>query len=77
MGGEYETNFLKSLCEKSGIIHEVTASYTLQQNDIAKRKNRTLREIINAMLISFSALDSLWGKVVLTTNHILNRIPHI
>jgi len=34
------------------IIHEVTPPYAPQSNDIAKRKNRTLLDIVNVMLIS-------------------------
>ncbi|GKA19759.1 retrotransposon protein, putative, ty1-copia subclass [Tanacetum coccineum] len=40
------------LCGKHGIRHEFTTPYSPQQNGIAKRKNRTLKEMVNAMLIS-------------------------
>ena len=46
-------------CEKNGIIHETSAPYTPQQNGIAKRKNRTLKEMMNAMLISSGWLDTM------------------
>ena len=46
-GGEYyDPKFFQS----TGIIHEVTTLYTPQQNGVAERKNRTLTEMINAML---------------------------
>jgi hypothetical protein len=51
-GGEYGTIFLKNFCEQNGIIHETSAPYTPQQNGIAERKNRTLKEMMNAMLLS-------------------------
>ncbi|KAL2237783.1 UNVERIFIED_CONTAM: Retrovirus-related Pol polyprotein from transposon TNT 1-94 [Sesamum indicum] len=41
-GGEYNTKFLKEFCEINGIIHEMSAPYTPQQNGIAEQKNRTL-----------------------------------
>ncbi|GJY80466.1 zinc finger, CCHC-type containing protein, partial [Tanacetum coccineum] len=41
---------------RSRIIHETTASYTLQQNSMAERKNRALKEMVNSML-SYSGLS--------------------
>ncbi|KZV26179.1 hypothetical protein F511_06346 [Dorcoceras hygrometricum] len=45
-GGEYESPFAE-LCAQHGIRHETTAPYSPQQNGIAERKNRTLKEIAN------------------------------
>lgn len=60
-GGEYGTTFLKELCETNGIIHEVSAPRTPQQNGTAERKNRTLKNMMNAMLISSGSPNNLWG----------------
>ncbi|GJX64860.1 zinc finger, CCHC-type containing protein [Tanacetum coccineum] len=46
-GGEYyDPVFFQSV----GIIHETTAPYTPQQNGVAERKNRALKEMVNSML---------------------------
>ncbi|GJZ85244.1 zinc finger, CCHC-type containing protein [Tanacetum coccineum] len=51
------TNPLKGATMHSvGIIHEMTAPYTPQQNGISKRKNRVLKEMVNSML-SYSRLS--------------------
>ena len=50
-GGEYESPFF-DVCAQHEIIHETTASYSPQSNGVAERKNRTLKEMMNAMLIS-------------------------
>ncbi|GKB08265.1 zinc finger, CCHC-type containing protein [Tanacetum coccineum] len=46
-GGEYcDLVFFQSI----GIIHETTAPYTPQQNGVAERKNRALKEMVNSMV---------------------------
>lgn len=67
---------LADLCEQSGIIHELSAPYTPQQNGIAERKNRTLKDMMNAMLISSGLPHQMWGEAVLSANYILNRVPY-
>ena len=42
---------------------------------MAERKNRTLKEMMNAMLISSGLPQNLWGEAILSANYILNRIP--
>jgi hypothetical protein len=37
-------------CVDIGIIHERTPPYSLQSNGVAERKNRTLSDLVNAML---------------------------
>nr|KAJ0218783.1 hypothetical protein LSAT_V11C300120880 [Lactuca sativa] len=62
--------------ESTGIIHQTTAPYTPQQNGVAERKNRTLKEMVNSML-SYSRLsEGFWGEAMLTACYILNRTPN-
>ena len=75
-GGEYESNDFTELCAKFGIIHQTTTPYTPQQNGIAERKNKTLKEITNSMLVSSEAPQNLWGETLLTANYILNRVSY-
>ncbi|KAJ9536784.1 hypothetical protein OSB04_un000008 [Centaurea solstitialis] len=71
-GGEY---YNPRYFESTGIVHQVTAPYTPQQNGIAERKNRTLMEMVNSMM-SYSGLSSgFWGEALLTSCYILNRVP--
>ncbi|GJU32083.1 zinc finger, CCHC-type containing protein [Tanacetum coccineum] len=60
-GGEYyDPVFFQSV----GIIHETTTRYTPQQNGVAERKNRALKEMVNSML-SYSGLsEGFWGEAM-------------
>jgi len=50
-GGEYFSEF-STFCEENGIIHQMTAPYTPQHNGLVERKNRTLVDMVNAMLLN-------------------------
>ena len=73
-GGEYEAHF-GDFCSQHGIIHQTTAPYSPQQNGVAERKNKTLKKMINALLLSSGLPQNLWGEAILSVNYILNRIP--
>ena len=75
-GGEYESNPFKEFCEQNGIIHEVIAPYSPESNGIAERKNRTLKEMMNAMLVSSGLSSHMWGEAILSACHIQNKVPH-
>nr|KAJ0226961.1 hypothetical protein LSAT_V11C100031640 [Lactuca sativa] len=73
IGGEY---YDPVYFESTGIIHQTTAPYTPQQNGLAERKNRTLKEMVNSML-SYSGLsEGFWGEAMLTACYILNKTPN-
>ena len=74
-GGEYEFPF-QEICLENGIIYQMTAPYTPQQNGVVERKNRTLKEMMNALLLSSGLPQNLWGEAVLTATQILNRVPY-
>jgi len=59
--------------QEHDIIHEVTARYTLQSNCVAERKNRTLIDMMNCMLLS--SPENLWGEALFSACFILNRVP--
>ena len=59
-------HFVKSL---------VLFTYSPQSNGVAKRKNRTLNEMMNAVLISSYLPQSIWGEVILSANYLLNKVP--
>jgi hypothetical protein len=75
-GREYESIGFNSYVQSLGIIHETTPPYSPASNGVAERKNRTLIELTNAMLIESGASLTLWGEAILTACHVLNRVPY-
>ena len=55
--GEYV--LFNDFCEKEGIIHEVIIPYSPESNGVIERKNRTLKEMVNALLVSSFVPDNL------------------
>jgi transposase InsO family protein len=74
-GGEYFSNDFSKFCAELGIIHERTLPYSPQSNGIAERKNRTLTDLVNAMLDTAGLSKEWWGEAILTAYHVLNRVP--
>ena len=75
-GREYESNHFITFCDEQGIIHETTPPYSPDSNGVAERKNKTLKEIMNVMLVSSEVSLNLWEEVILSACHIQNRIPY-
>ena len=75
-GHEYESSTFNSFVQSLEIIQETTAPYSPASNGVAERKNKTLIELTNAILIESGAPLYFWGESILTTCHVLNRVPH-
>ena len=48
------------------------AAYTPQQNGVAKRKNRTIMNMVRSMLSLKKIPKTFWPEVVNWTGHVLN-----
>jgi len=73
-GGEYFSKEFSTFCEENKIIHQMTAPYTPQHNELAERKNRTLVNMVNVMLLNAKFPNNLWGEALFTACHIHNRV---
>ena len=73
-GGEYEAPF-GDFCSQHGIIHQNTAPYSPQQNGVAECKNKTLKEMMNALLLSSGLPQNLCREAIISVNYILKRNP--
>jgi len=74
-GGEYVKNTFINFCTENGIQMQHTVPYTPQQNGVAERKNRTLKEMANCMLQSKGLSLSFWAEAINCANYIINRTP--
>ena len=71
--GEYESPFFDFYAQY-GIIHETQAPYSPQSNGVDERKNCTLKEMMNAIQISSSLPQNMWGESIFTVNYLLNKV---
>ena len=53
----------------------MTARYIPQQNGVAKRKNRTVMDMVRSMMHSKGIPKSLWAEAVSCAIYVLNRCP--
>ena len=73
-GGEYESPFV-DVYAQHGIIDETITPCSPQSNGVVERKNNTLKEMMNAMLISSTLPKNIWEEVILSVDYLLNKVP--
>jgi transposase InsO family protein len=61
-GGEFTSNQFKNFCESNGILRQLTAPYTLQQNGVVERKNRTVIGTTQCLLKGMNLPQNLWAE---------------
>ena len=63
-GRELLNKEMAQFCSEEGITHELTCPYTPEQNGVAERLNRTLREKARAMISDAGLSSELWAEAV-------------
>jgi hypothetical protein len=74
-GGEYVNNNFTNYCTTQGNQMQHTVPYTPQQNGVAARKNRTLKEMANCIIQSKGLSLKYWTEAINCANYIVNRTP--
>ncbi|WVZ84819.1 hypothetical protein U9M48_031806 [Paspalum notatum var. saurae] len=75
-GREFEHTNIEEYCDKVGIKHEFSATYTPQQNGVVERKNRTLITLARSMLDEYGTSEKFWAEMN-TACYASNRVyPH-
>eukprot|EP00253_Pinus_taeda_P027121 PITA_27121 len=75
-GTKYESNQLHDFCKEVVIKRETTTPYTPEQNGVAKRKNRTIVEVVCPMLHDQRLPKFLWAEATNIVIYVQNRCPH-
>jgi hypothetical protein len=75
-GGEYTSKEFVAFCKSTGIRRELIVRHNPQQNGVAERKNRSIEEIVKALLSDQGLPMYLWGEAAITAIYVQNRSPH-
>jgi hypothetical protein len=75
-GGEYSSRQFVDFCSQQGIRRQMTVPYNLQQNGVAKRKNRAITGAARSMLHDQSFPLYLWEEACATAVYLQNRSHH-
>ncbi|GJY97497.1 ribonuclease H-like domain-containing protein [Tanacetum coccineum] len=71
---------MNQFCEMKGIKREFSVARTPQQNEVAKRKNKTLIKAARTMLADLKLPITFWAEVVNTACYVQNKVlvikPH-
>ena len=73
-GKEFDNTDIEAYYDKVRIKHEVSATYTPQQNGVVERKNPTLITLARTMLDEYNTPEALWTKAINTARYASNRI---
>ncbi|GJV13389.1 putative ribonuclease H-like domain-containing protein [Tanacetum coccineum] len=79
-GTEFKNKVMNQFCEMKGIKREFSVARTLQQNEVAKTKNKTLIEASRTMLADLKLPTTFWAKANNTACYVQNTVlvikPH-
>lgn len=73
-GSEFVNSKVTALCSKEGMMHYTTAPHSPQQNGVAERMNRTLKEAVRTKLNRANQVPALWPLALIAAAYVRNRI---
>ena len=72
-GGEYIAKDFEQYLKVNGIRHQLTVRKTPEQNGVAERFNRTVVEMVRAMLSDSGLAKKFWAEALATACYLRNR----
>ena len=73
-GKKFDNTNIEAYCDEVGIKHEVSATYTPQQNSVVERKNWTLITPARTMLDEYNTPEALWAEAINTACYASNHL---
>ena len=75
-GWKYVSNDILHIFSQSFIQVQHSIPYTPQRNEVAERKNQSLKKMTTYMLESKKLAANLWDEAMHAAEYIHNRVPH-
>jgi transposase InsO family protein len=75
-GGEFTCGEFKEFYREVGIKRELSTPNNPQQNGVAERKNRSVMEVVKAMIHDQDLSMYLWAEATRTAVYVQNKSPH-
>jgi transposase InsO family protein len=73
-GGDFTSKEFMDYCNNHRIKRQFSIARTPQQNGVVERKNKTIQEMAQTMLMDSKLIDIFWTQEVHTSVHIQNRV---
>ena len=75
-GGEYVKSEFIQYCVDASIQMQHSISYTPQQNGVAERKNKSLKEMATCIMEAKTLPPKFWAEAINYESDIHNMVPH-
>ena len=69
-GIEFKNSILDHFCAEKGIMRQYSSAHTPQQNGVAERRNRTLKDTARTMLCDSKLPVFFWAEVINTAYYV-------
>lgn len=74
-GREFVNQSISTLFKENGILHQITCTYTPQQNGIAERKNCHILKVPRALCFTMHLPKCLWADAIINIVFLINQMP--
>nr|GEW00602.1 hypothetical protein [Tanacetum cinerariifolium] len=71
---KFKNKEMNQFCEVKGIMRQYSVARTTQQNEVAKRRNKTLIEVAGTMLTDSKLPTTFWDEAVNTACYVQNKV---